>query len=118
MRFAARAVIGIGLNVRMPAAMAAGIDQPWLDLQALASAPPARNAVVAMLLQHLLPALDCFDAQGLAPFLPRYAALDALAGRRVQAVSYTHLDVYKRQGRTNRSRIGKSVCRQRRVMRI
>jgi BirA family biotin operon repressor/biotin-[acetyl-CoA-carboxylase] ligase len=81
---AARAVIGIGLNVRMPAAMAAGIDQPWLDLQALASAPPARNAVVAMLLQHLLPALDCFDAQGLAPFLPRYAALDALAGRRVQ----------------------------------
>ena len=64
--------------------MAAGIDQPWLDLQALASAPPARNAVVAMLLQHLLPALDCFDAQGLAPFLPRYAALDALAGRRVQ----------------------------------
>ena len=34
-----------------------------------------------MLLSRLLPALQQFDAEGLAPFLPRYAALDALAGR-------------------------------------
>ena len=40
--------------------------------------------MVAQLLQHLLPALAQFDAEGLAPFLPRYAALDALAGRRVR----------------------------------
>ncbi|MDE2407892.1 MAG: bifunctional biotin--[acetyl-CoA-carboxylase] ligase/biotin operon repressor BirA [Xanthomonadaceae bacterium] len=77
----ARAVIGIGLNVRMPPAQAVDIAQPWVDLQALASAPPSRNAVVAMLLQHLLPALVDFDAHGLAPFLPRFAALDALRGR-------------------------------------
>lgn len=80
---AVRAVIGIGVNVRMPPA-AAGIDQPWTELAALATAVPSRSAVVAMLLARLLPALEEFDAQGLAGFLPRHAALDALAGRRVR----------------------------------
>ncbi|GAB3379477.1 bifunctional biotin--[acetyl-CoA-carboxylase] ligase/biotin operon repressor BirA [Lysobacter fragariae] len=83
----ARAVIGIGLNVRMPATSAALIDQPWCDLAGLAAehdaASPQRNTVVAAVLARLLPALDTFDAQGLAPFLPRYAALDALAGKDV-----------------------------------
>lgn len=81
---AARAVIGLGLNVRMPSAVAAGIDQPWIDLAGLRSPPPPRNAVAAMLLAHLLPALRLFDARGLAPFLPRYAALDVLAGRAIR----------------------------------
>ena len=35
------------------------------------------------LLAHWLPALAQFDAQGLSPFLVRYATLDALAGRTV-----------------------------------
>jgi len=81
---AARAVIGLGLNVRMPAQAAAGIDQPWTDLASMSPQPPSRNTVVAMLLSHLLPALQQFDAEGLAPFLARYAALDALAGRDLQ----------------------------------
>lgn len=80
---AARAVVGIGLNVRMPAAVANGIDQPWIDLQAMDPAV-SRNAVVAAVLGALLPALARFDAEGLAPFLPRYAAHDALAGCRVR----------------------------------
>lgn len=81
---AARAVIGLGLNVRMPADAAAGIEQPWTDLASMSAGPPSRNAVVAVLLSHLLPALQQFDADGLAPFLPRYVALDALAGRDLQ----------------------------------
>ncbi|MCS3358373.1 bifunctional biotin--[acetyl-CoA-carboxylase] ligase/biotin operon repressor BirA [Xanthomonas translucens] len=82
----ARAVIGLGLNVRMPAASAASIDQPWTDLATLAgaSAEVSRNAIAATVLSHLLPALALFDAQGLAPFLPRYAALDLLAGRAIR----------------------------------
>jgi len=82
----ARAVIGLGLNVRMPAASAAAIDQPWTDLATLAGAEAAvsRNAIAAAVLSHLLPALALFDAQGLAPFLPRYAALDLLAGRAIR----------------------------------
>lgn len=80
----ARAVVGLGLNVRMPAAAAADITQPWADLDSLAGHPVSRNAVVAGLLSALLPALEQFEQQGLAPFLPRYAAMDVLQGRGVR----------------------------------
>ena len=77
-----RAVIGLGLNVRMPDAAASGIDQPWIDLSSLES-PPSRNLLAAAVLEHLLPALDSFDAEGLAPFQQPYDELDALHGREV-----------------------------------
>lgn len=80
----ARAVIGLGLNIRMPAAAACDITQPWTDLETLSAAPVSRNAVAAALLSSLLPALEQFDAQGLAPFLPRYAAMDALLRKTVR----------------------------------
>ncbi|MET7143553.1 bifunctional biotin--[acetyl-CoA-carboxylase] ligase/biotin operon repressor BirA [Xanthomonas sp. PPL139] len=80
----ARAVIGLGLNVAMPSASAADIDQPWTDLTRLAGGAVSRNAIAATVLSQLLPALALFDAEGLAPFLPRYAALDLLAGRAVR----------------------------------
>lgn len=80
----ARAVIGLGLNVRMPAVVAASIDQPWSDLSGLAGGRAvARDTVAAALLERLLPALDEFDAAGLAPFLDRYAVFDALAGQAI-----------------------------------
>ena len=78
-----RAVIGLGLNVRMPLDAAATLDQPWVDLAALSAAAPSRNAVAASVLGHLLPALEQFDVEGLSPFLARYAHFDALAGREV-----------------------------------
>src|SRR5690606_32547014 len=80
-----RAVIGLGLNVRMPPATAAAIDQPWCDLAAMAHpAPPSRNALAATLVAGLVAALEAFDREGLGPFLPRHAALDALRGRPVE----------------------------------
>lgn len=85
----ARAVIGVGVNVRMPTAWAARIDQPWCDLASLLPAVMDRNALAAAILDRLLPALDQFDGEGLAPFLPRYAALDALAGREVSLIAET-----------------------------
>lgn len=78
-----RAVIGIGLNVRMPATPAEQIDQPWVDLASLMPAPPTRNELASALLSSLLPALEAFDGEGLAPFLPRYGALDLLAGQAI-----------------------------------
>lgn len=75
-----RAVIGLGLNVRMPEASAARIDQPWCDLEQLVPGHGmTRNALAAALMAHWLPVLDEFDRCGLAPFLPRYAGFDALA---------------------------------------
>ena len=83
----ARAVIGLGLNVRMPETAARDIGQPWCDLATLAADAarevPERNSIAAAVLAHLLPALEVFDAEGLAPFLSRYAAVDALAGQPV-----------------------------------
>ncbi|MGO4222786.1 bifunctional biotin--[acetyl-CoA-carboxylase] ligase/biotin operon repressor BirA [Lysobacter sp. TAF61] len=80
-----RAVIGLGINVRMPEAAAAQIDQPWCDLASLSisASPRDRNAIAAAVLAQLLPALEEFDAGGLADFIARYAALDALAGQGV-----------------------------------
>lgn len=78
-----RAVIGIGLNVRMPPAQGQAIDQPWIDLAGALPTPLSRQDVVVAVLEQLLPALELFDTEGLAPFLPRYAALDALRGRAV-----------------------------------
>lgn len=78
-----RAVIGLGLNVRMPMEAATVLDQPWTDLASLATAAPSRNAIAAHVLGHLLPALEQFDVHGLSPFLARYARFDALAGREV-----------------------------------
>ncbi len=82
----ARAVIGLGLNVRMPEAFARDIDQAWIDLAARCE-PPTRNRLVAALLSAWVPALDTFDRDGLAAFLPRWQALDALAGQRVRLIN-------------------------------
>lgn len=78
-----RAVVGIGLNVRMPEQQGRAIDQPWLDLAQALPQAVTRTAVAAAVLSQLLPALDLFDARGLAPFLPRWAALDVLSGKQV-----------------------------------
>ena len=82
----ARAVIGLGLNLRMPADAADAIDQPWTDLHArLGDTLPSRNAIAAAILTTAADALERFDAEGLAPFLPRFAALDALSGADITA---------------------------------
>ncbi|WP_133501649.1 bifunctional biotin--[acetyl-CoA-carboxylase] ligase/biotin operon repressor BirA [Cognatilysobacter terrigena] len=78
----ARAVIGIGLNVRLPTDAAAAIDQPWVDLATLGT-PPSRNVLAGTLLAHLLPALDTFDRDGFAPFAARWPEFDVLRDRDV-----------------------------------
>ncbi len=85
------AVIGIGLNVRMPANTAADIDQPWCDLsQLLPGKRIARTALAANVLDRLLPALAQFETDGLAPFLPRWRELDALSGHAVRVLDGTN----------------------------
>ena len=82
-----RAVIGLGLNLRMPAEAAAGIDQPWCDLALLLGERlPPREAVAAAVVAALLPALDAWEREGLQAYAAGFAALDALAGREVHAM--------------------------------
>ncbi len=79
------AVIGIGVNVRMPSAAASAIDQPWCDLHGLADGrPPARNALAAAVIARVLQALPRFAEHGLADTIARWPGYDALAGQTVQ----------------------------------
>jgi BirA family transcriptional regulator, biotin operon repressor / biotin---[acetyl-CoA-carboxylase] ligase len=86
---ATRAVIGVGINVRMPAAAAAAIDQPWMDLATLTdNAPPERNTLAAALIATLCTALDEFTVAGFAAFSADWQALDLVAGRAVALHSH------------------------------
>ncbi|MHB8448696.1 MAG: biotin--[acetyl-CoA-carboxylase] ligase [Rudaea sp.] len=77
------AVIGIGINLRLSENIETG--QPATDLARIcAAALPSRIHVVARLLAQLVDALDNFGGGGFAPFAARYAARDALAGKRVR----------------------------------
>lgn len=79
-----RAVIGIGLNVRMPDAASAHINQAWTDLASLMDdATPGRNVLAAALLDELFATLDVFSEQGFAAFGEDWSALDQVAGREV-----------------------------------
>src|SRR5690606_19224828 len=80
------AVIGIGLNLRLGDDAIAAIDQPCTDLARFAGAVPSRNALAALLLARLVPALERFDREGFAPFAPAFEALDTLRGRDVQVI--------------------------------
>ncbi|MEO5595892.1 MAG: biotin--[acetyl-CoA-carboxylase] ligase [Lysobacteraceae bacterium] len=83
----ARVVIGIGINLALPPAAVGAIDQPWIDLRQLDSGRAlARNKIAAALLDALLPALDQFEAEGLAPFQARWHARDVLRGREVTVI--------------------------------
>jgi len=86
---ATRAVIGLGLNVRMPAEAAEHIDQPWMDLATLTDdRPPERNALAAALIEALVTALDPFSLQGFAAFTEDWRELDLVAGRAVALHSH------------------------------
>lgn len=88
---ATRAVIGLGLNVRMPAAAATQIDQPWMDLTTLSDGnPPDRNALAAGLIQALVDALKEFETAGFAAFTDDWQALDLVAGKAVALHSHEH----------------------------
>lgn len=76
------AVIGIGINLRLTPALVAAAGQPVTDLAALCGGtPPARNDLAARLTVALAQALEQFAGHGFAPFVARYATLDALRDR-------------------------------------
>jgi len=77
-------IIGIGVNVRMPPAAGAGIDQAWTDLHTLTGQRGvSRNQLAACLLDQLLPAIAEFEMRGLMPFLEEWHRYDIVQGRQV-----------------------------------
>ena len=60
----ASAVIGIGLNLRLPDIVKNKIDQAAVDLHTLKSAAVSRNNLLGVVLRHLAEMLVLFEAQG------------------------------------------------------
>jgi len=81
------AVIGVGVNYRLPERVLERIDQPVTDVaQSVASAPPSRSVVLARMLAALARALDAFERDGFASARDDWRALHAYHGRPVRVV--------------------------------
>jgi BirA family biotin operon repressor/biotin-[acetyl-CoA-carboxylase] ligase len=77
-------VVGVGLNVNMPAASGRGIDQPWVDCREVAGGRAvSRNQLAAALLDELLPLLRDYAASGLSAHLPAWRVLSCMLGQPV-----------------------------------
>jgi len=82
------AVIGIGINLRLPADVVAAIDQPVTDVAALTGAdPPSRNRLAGRLLARLIETLDRFAERGFAAIVADYAQADLLHGKAVRVAA-------------------------------
>jgi BirA family transcriptional regulator, biotin operon repressor / biotin---[acetyl-CoA-carboxylase] ligase len=80
------AVIGIGLNVALGAALMAQISATGLaaaDLTAAGILRPARNAIAAHIIEACLGGLVDFEREGLRAFMDEWRRADALRGRAV-----------------------------------
>ena len=76
-----RVVVGVGLNVAMPATAANAIDQAWTDLKTISAGElPGRNRLLAELLNELLPLVADFEQQGFKHWREEWMALDAFDG--------------------------------------
>ena len=79
------AVVGVGLNVRLPPTLAADLGQPVIDLVSL-SAPRSRNALVAAVARELARSLAGFEQLGFAAYREAWTARHALQGERVRVL--------------------------------
>jgi BirA family biotin operon repressor/biotin-[acetyl-CoA-carboxylase] ligase len=76
-------VIGVGMNIRLPAAAMSQVNQPWTDLEREMGRGVPRNALAGMLLQRLIMAVQRYELEGLAPFLAEWREHDLYADRSV-----------------------------------
>ena len=78
-----RVIIGIGVNVDMPAASRTPVSQLITDMNTHAARRVSRNTLAAAIIAALTRALDEFETFGLPAFLDRWARFDALLGQEV-----------------------------------
>jgi len=78
------AVVGIGLNCRMPAALLERIDQPAVDLATAAGAAPDRSRLLGSLLVELDRVFTDFAREGFARFREEWQSYDVYRGKAVK----------------------------------
>jgi BirA family biotin operon repressor/biotin-[acetyl-CoA-carboxylase] ligase len=76
------AVIGLGVNVEMPALAAGAIEQPWIDLRS-SGVTLGRNVVAGRILHHLLLAIPQYLQSGLDAFREEWRAWDLMTDQSV-----------------------------------
>lgn len=87
---ACQVVIGVGLNVRMPASAGEAIDQSWTDLAQRAVTLPKRNDLSALVISELVAMLAGFEKDGFGPWMQRWLDRDSHAGSAVNVHSGSH----------------------------
>jgi len=81
-------IVGLGLNVAMPAGAGRVLDQPWTDLRAvLGPGCPPRSRLAGLLIDRILMALWQYEREGLEPFLAEWRRHDAVAGQSVRVLA-------------------------------
>lgn len=82
-------VVGVGLNIAMPAQQGSAIEQDWTDVTtelqrhpatAVEASLPSRNKLAAGLISEILPLLSTFQSQGFAAYRDEWQAADAFFG--------------------------------------
>jgi len=76
-------VIGLGLNVQMPAVAEQHISQSWTDLQQHVSSKVDRNKLIASLQSALCQHLQQFEQHGFRPFVGAFNQRDQFAAQLV-----------------------------------
>ena len=79
----ATAVIGIGVNFRIPADQGRRIDQPWTDLRQVCERNVSRNRMAGMLIDGLIDACLTYENERLSPFLDRWKRFDRMRDQEV-----------------------------------
>lgn len=80
-------VIGIGLNINMPAKAAEDIDQPWTDLQTVTSGEIDRNHLVSTLIQCLIVRLNQHKVNGIITMLDDWFKQDLYLNKPVRLIT-------------------------------
>ncbi|GGC09771.1 bifunctional ligase/repressor BirA [Marinobacterium zhoushanense] len=80
-------VIGVGLNVAMPAKQLEQISQPSIDVSSLVSSHPGRNRLLAILVESLIETLDTFESQGFAVMREQWQQANAHRDAAVRLIS-------------------------------
>lgn len=78
------ALIGMGINVRLPGYVARAIDQPWIDLATLGVEAPARNETAAAVVSSVRAMAETFRIRGFdARLRARWQSRDPYFGRAI-----------------------------------
>jgi len=80
-------VIGIGLNIKMPAKSAELVDQPWIDLSSAIGADIDRNLLAAYIIAALVKRLKIHRETGINTMVAQWQAQDFYINKAVALVT-------------------------------